>query len=202
MRSCPELIFFARAGCSGLVPMRPSRPAHGLVLTRSCVCVPPRATSPDRGLHLPASMARPPYRLHPQIQSLVRSPTRPKPHRHLTRHPHPRPHIRPTHAPARPSSKAASCQSSSSRSCSTSRTLSASHTRAYPRTHGLPSPFAVTPIPPQASSDPAAQRLRARVYFLICSFVPIVVLALVFNVTNAIGFTYACVPLNPRCLFC
>ena len=29
---------------------------------------------------------------------------------------------------------------------------------------------------------------------------PSLVLALVFNVTNAIGFTYACVPLNPRCL--
>ena len=29
-------------------------------------------------------------------------------------------------------------------------------------------------------------------------FIPIVALALVFNVTNAIGFTYACVPQNPR----
>ena len=28
-------------------------------------------------------------------------------------------------------------------------------------------------------------------------FIPIVVLALVFNVTNVIGFTYACVPPNP-----
>jgi hypothetical protein len=32
-------------------------------------------------------------------------------------------------------------------------------------------------------------------------FIPIVVLALVFNVTNVIGFTYACVPFNPLTSF-
>lgn len=32
---------------------------------------------------------------------------------------------------------------------------------------------------------------------LACRFIPIVLLALVFNVSNAIGFTYACVALPP-----